>query len=251
MRNTVNILGIPVDNVTMQEAVKKLEDFVSKSKVHTVYTPNAEIMMQAQRDPKLKEILCRADLLVPDGAGVILASKILKTPLKERVAGLDMTKKLLEISSDKHTRFFFFGGKSGVAEKAVENLKMKNINIEVAGIRNGYFNDEEEDEIIDLINSSKTDVLLVALGVPRQEQWIYKNRDRINAKVCIGVGGTFDILAGVAKRAPKFFRNNGLEWLYRLYKEPWRYKRMMDLPRFIILVTLKGRSKQYKGDSSG
>lgn len=239
MRNTVNILGIPVDNVSMPEALKRLEVFLSSNKLNTVYTPNAEIMMEAHRDPELKEILRQADLLVPDGAGVVLASKILNTPLKERVAGFDLTGNLFNLVSGKGVRFFFFGGKPGVAEEAIENLKKRNINIEIAGVRNGYFKSEEEEEILNTINSSSADILLVALGAPRQEKWIHKNKDRLNVKVCIGVGGTFDVLAGRAERAPDFFIKHNLEWLFRLYKEPWRFVRMLDLPRFILLVTAK------------
>ncbi|NLD48246.1 MAG: WecB/TagA/CpsF family glycosyltransferase [Clostridiaceae bacterium] len=239
MRNTVDILGIPVDNVSMPEALKFLEVFLSSDKLNTVYTPNAEIMMEAQRDPQLKEILRQADLLVPDGAGVVLASKILNTPLKERVAGFDLTGNLFNSVSDKGVKFFFFGGKPGIAEEAIENLHKRNINIEISGVRNGYFKSEEEEEILNMINSSGTDILLVALGAPRQEKWIHKNKNQLNVKVCIGVGGTFDVLAGKAERAPDFFIKHNLEWLFRLYKEPWRFVRMLDLPRFILLVIAK------------
>ncbi|HOQ36902.1 MAG TPA: WecB/TagA/CpsF family glycosyltransferase [Acetivibrio sp.] len=237
MRNTADILGIPVDNVSMDEALSKVKNFLGENRFHSVYTPNSEIMMAARRDPELKKLLCEADLLVPDGAGVVLASKILGRPLKERVAGFDLTNRLFDIAKESKTSFFFFGGKPGVAEEAVNNLLSRNINIEVKGIRNGYFSEDEEDEIINQINSSGADVLLVALGAPKQEKWIHKNRDKLKVKVCIGVGGTFDVLAGRATRAPKFFQEHGLEWLYRLYKEPWRFIRMMDLPRFILLVT--------------
>jgi N-acetylglucosaminyldiphosphoundecaprenol N-acetyl-beta-D-mannosaminyltransferase len=236
MRNAIDILGIPVDNVSMDEALSKVESFLEENRVHTVYTPNSEIMMAAWRDPHLKKLLCEADLLVPDGAGVVLASKILGSPLKERVAGFDLTNRLFAFAKEKETAFFFCGGKPGVAEEAVKNLLSRNINIQVRGVRNGYFNEDEEDEIINDINSSGADILLVALGAPRQEKWIHKNRDKLKVKICIGVGGTFDVLAGRSTRAPKFFQKNGLEWLYRLYKEPWRFIRMMDLPRFILLA---------------
>lgn len=239
MRKTINILDIPVDNVTMTEAVERFKVLLSEPGVHTVYTPNAEIMMAAQREPDLKEILSNADMLLPDGAGVVLASKIIRYPLKERVAGYDFTLNCFNLCSNMNISFFFFGGKPGVAEEAANKVKKDNPNINIVGIRDGYFSDDEESKIIDLINSANPDVLLVALGAPRQEKWIHKNKHRLNAKICIGVGGSFDVLAGKAQRAPEFFQKNGLEWLYRLYKEPWRYKRMMDLPRFILLVTSK------------
>lgn len=239
MRKTINVLDIPVDNVTMDEAVERFKVLISENKLHTVYTPNAEIMMAAQRDSELKKILSTADMLLPDGAGVVLASKIIGTPLKERVAGFDFSIECFKLSSKMNISYFFLGGKPGVAEEAANKLKIDTPHINIVGIRDGYFSPEQETEIIETINSSNADVLLVGLGAPRQEKWIYQNKDRLNTKICIGVGGTFDGIAGIAKRAPLFFRKNGLEWLYRLYKEPWRFKRMMDLPRFIILVTFK------------
>ncbi len=239
MRKTIKILDIPVDNVTMEEAVERFKLLLGEQGIHTIYTPNAEIMMAAQRDPELKKILSEADLLLPDGAGVVLASKIMRCPLKERVAGYDFTLNCFRLSNQMNISFYFFGGKPGVAEEAVSKTKTSNPNIRIAGVRNGYFSEDEEEGIIEQINASNPDVLLVALGAPRQEKWIYKNKHKLNAKICIGVGGTFDGLAGKAKRAPAFFREHGLEWLYRLYKEPWRFIRMMDLPRFILLVTAK------------
>lgn len=236
MRNTVNILGIPVDNVSMGEALDIVKGFLNEDMVHTVYTPNSEIMMAAQRDPELKEILCEADLLVPDGAGVVLASKINGCPLKERVAGFDLTNLLFVDKSAENIKFFFLGGKPGVAEEAYKNLLERKININVSGIRDGYFSKDEEEEIIRQINNSNADVLLVALGAPKQEKWIHANKKRLKVKICIGVGGTFDVLSGKAKRAPVFFQKHGLEWLYRLYKEPWRFVRMLDLPHFILCV---------------
>lgn len=236
MRNTVNILGIPVDNVSMDEALNTVKRFLEDDRVHTVYTPNSEIMMAAQRDPHLKKILCEADLLVPDGAGVVLASKINGSPLKERVAGFDLTSLLFKSASGENISFFFLGGKPGVADEAFKSLLDRNINIKVTGIRDGYFSNEEEGEIISQINNSNADILLVALGAPKQEKWIHENKEKLKVRICIGVGGTFDVFAGKAERAPVFFQKHGLEWLYRLYKEPWRFVRMMDLPRFILRV---------------
>ncbi|NMB34131.1 MAG: WecB/TagA/CpsF family glycosyltransferase [Clostridium sp.] len=239
MRNTTNILGIPVDNVTLDEAMEKIESFLNQNELRMVFTPNSEIMMAAQRDSELKNILCNADLLVPDGAGVVLASKILGSPLKERVAGFDLTNRLLDHAKQSQIGFFLFGGKPGIADEAAKNLLDENASIKILGIRHGYFTQNEETDIIQEINSSGADVLLVALGAPKQEKWIHKNRKKLNIKVCIGVGGSLDVLAKRVSLAPAFFRNNGLEWLYRLCKEPWRFKRMLDLPRFILLVIAK------------
>lgn len=245
MRTTVDILGVPVDNITMDEAINTIKKFLNSNKMHCVFTPNAELMMEAQRNIQFKQILCNASLVVADGAGVVLASKILKPKLKERVAGFDLACNLFEAFSNTDIKFFFLGGKPGVAKEAYQKLLNKNININLVGIRDGYFSEGEEESIINQINSSKTDILLVALGAPKQEKWIHKNKDKLNTKVCIGVGGTFDGIAGKVKRAPKFFQKHSLEWLYRLYKEPKRFFRMLDLPKFMFLVIAK-KIRLYK-----
>jgi N-acetylglucosaminyldiphosphoundecaprenol N-acetyl-beta-D-mannosaminyltransferase len=244
MRKTVDILGVPVDSVTMEEAVSRLVGFISEEGVHTVYTPNAEIMMAAQRDARLKDILKSADLLVADGAGVVLASRLLGRSVPEKVSGVDLIMECFKVLSQKHSRFYLFGSKKGVAETAARNVEKDYPGIEIAGCMDGYFSEAEEDEIINRINASNTDILLVALGAPRQEKWIARNMKRLKVRVCIGVGGSLDILAGTVALAPDFFRRNGLEWLFRLYKEPRRAKRMLDLPRFMIKVMgarLRGR----------
>ncbi|MCX7749070.1 MAG: WecB/TagA/CpsF family glycosyltransferase [Clostridia bacterium] len=243
MRNTVDVLGVPVDNVTMQGALEKLKTFLSENKNRAVYTPNAEIMMAAQRDPSLKHVLKNADLLVADGAGVVLASKVLKPKLPERVAGFDLVKNSFSIFASQKVKYYLFGGKPGIAEEAAANIMKDYPGIEIVGVRDGYFSKDQENKIIHDINASGADILLVALGAPKQEKWIHEHKDLLKVKVCIGVGGSLDVFAGRVKRAPRFFQKNGLEWLYRLIKEPWRFKRMLDLPRFILLayaVKLKG-----------
>jgi N-acetylglucosaminyldiphosphoundecaprenol N-acetyl-beta-D-mannosaminyltransferase len=236
MRKTVDILGVPVDSVTMREAVGRVRGFLSEESVHTVYTPNAEIMMAAQRDAQLKDILKSADLLVADGAGVVLASRLLGRSVPEKVSGVDLIMECLRTFSREHVRYFLLGGKKGVAEAAAENMKKDYPGTEIAGCMHGYFSAEEEDGIIDRINASDPDILLVALGAPKQEKWIDRNKERLKARVCMGVGGSLDILAGTAALAPDFYRRNGLEWLFRLYSEPRRAKRMLDLPRFMLRV---------------
>lgn len=236
MRNTVEILGVPIDSITMGQAVEKVVSFCREEGLHTVHTPNSEILMAAQRDPDLKNILRSADLLVADGAGVVLASRILSVNIPEKVSGIDLVKNLFTVSAREGLSYFFFGSKPGVAEAAGENVKKTYGNIEIKGYRNGYFSDEDDAAIIEQINSSGAKILLVALGAPKQEKWIYEHRDKLNVKVCIGIGGSLDVFAGKAKLAPEFFRRHGLEWLYRLYREPWRYKRMLDLPRFMLRV---------------
>lgn len=241
----INIHGVKIHNVTMQEAVETVLNWVSGDSIHAVYTPNAEIIMQAQRNPELKSILNDAGLLIPDGAGVVLGSKILKTPLKEKVSGVDLVKNLFRATAGKGTSFYIIGGKPGVAEMAAVNVMSDYGKVNIKGYAHGYFSPEEEDMIIENINKQKPDILLVAFGVPKQEFWIHRNMYRLKCKVCIGVGGSIDILAGTATLAPEFMRRAGLEWLFRLVREPRRFKRMLDLPRFMLL-TWKTRLSRAK-----
>lgn len=238
MRKTVDILGVPVDSITMSEAVTKIGTFIEEGGAHAIYTPNAEIMMAAQRDAELKDILSKADMLTADGAGVVLASKLLGRSVPEKVSGVDLVGKAFIAYAEKGLRCFLFGSKPGVAEEAAEKIKIVYPGIVVAGCQHGYFTAAQDEEIVNAINASNADILLVALGAPKQEKWIFSHKDKLNVKVCMGVGGTLDILAGRAQLAPDFFRRNSLEWLYRLYKEPRRAVRMLDLPRFILHVLL-------------
>lgn len=236
MRNTVDIMGIPVDYITMTEAVGKLEEFIKEDRCHAIYTPNAEMLMAGIRDPELKNVLSQADMLIADGAGVVLASKILKRDLPEKVSGIDLVNISFNFFDKKGVSYFLLGAKSGVAQIAAMNILHDHPGIKIAGYHDGYFTEQEEAGIIEQINTSGADILLVALSVPKQEFWIHKNKDKLKAKVCIGCGGTIDVIAGKAELAPDFFRRNGLEWLFRLYKEPRRIKRMLDLPRFMARV---------------
>jgi N-acetylglucosaminyldiphosphoundecaprenol N-acetyl-beta-D-mannosaminyltransferase len=236
MRKLINIAGINIDDITMEQAVKRVYEFIDSGENHSIYTPNAEIMMDGITNASIKEVLNSSDMLVADGAGVVLASKILGRSVSEKVSGVDMAKNLLASSREKPIRFFLFGGKPGIAEKAHANIICDYPGAQVVGTRNGYFSQEDEDDIINEINNSGADVLFVCLGAPKQEMWIHRNKDKLKVKASLGVGGTLDILAGNVKLAPDFFRNHGLEWLYRLYKEPWRFKRMLRLPKFILYI---------------
>jgi N-acetylglucosaminyldiphosphoundecaprenol N-acetyl-beta-D-mannosaminyltransferase len=236
MRKVVNIAGINIDDITMEQAVDRIYQFIDTNENHSIYTPNAEIMMDGITNNNINRVLNTADMLVADGAGVVLASKILGKAVTQKVSGVDLVKKLLDSCSEKPIKFFLFGGSPGIAEKAHANIICDYPAAQVVGSRNGYFTPDDEEEIIDQINKSGAEVLLVCLGAPKQELWINTNKDKLKVNACLGVGGTLDILAGNVKLAPDFFRNNGLEWLYRLYKEPRRFKRMLRLPKFILYV---------------
>ena len=236
MRETVDILGVNIDKITAENALKKAESLVKSDGVSVIYTPNPEIVMAAYEDEKFKDVLNSADMCVPDGIGVVMGAKILKTPLYERVAGFDLTCGLLKRMADFSGRVFLFGSKPGVAEKAGEKLTGQNPGLVIAGCRDGYFKEEDVPEIIEEINAANADLLLVCLGAPKQEKWIYDNKDKLNVKLCIGAGGTLDVIAGTAKRAPDIFIKLNLEWFYRLCCQPTRIGRFMSLPKFMKVV---------------
>lgn len=238
MRKTVSIFGVPIDKITLEEASKRFEHILAEEKLGIITTPNTEIVMAARYDKELMEVLKRSDMNIPDGIGLIYASKIHNLGLIERVTGVDLMQKILDYCNNMNRSIFILGGKPGVEELACKKIKERFRHIEVKGYHHGYFNQDEEIDIIESINKLKPDVLFVALGAPRQEKWIYNNRKKLKAGVAIGVGGSVDIWAGTAKRAPMIYQKLGLEWFYRLIKEPWRYKRMMVLPKFMIKVLL-------------
>ncbi len=240
----INILGVNVDKITNGEAVEKVVKMLDEKGNHAVFTPNSEIILMAYKDPEFCDILNSADLLTADGIGVVYASKILRNPLSERVAGYDVACGVIDEIAKTGHRLYLFGGKPGIAELAEKNLKEKYPLLNIVGTHNGYFGPEEVDDIITDINESRADLVFVCLGAPTQEKWIYKNMDRLSCHVMMGVGGSLDVFAGTVERAPDAWCKLGLEWLYRLKKEPWRIGRMMALPKFGFTVLFKG--KRYK-----
>lgn len=229
-----DLLGVQVDNVTLEEAYQKFLSFLEEDKTSVIITPNSEILYAAYHDKELFEILNRADMLIADGIGVVYASKILKKPLPERVAGFDLLCRVMENAVKDNVKLFFFGSKPGVAEAAKEKLEQKYPGIQIVGTNDGYFKDEEA--VVEKVNQSGADLLLVCLGAPKQELFMDRWKDRLQVKACIGAGGSLDVFAGTVKRAPAFFCKFGLEWFYRLIKEPWRFKRMINLPKFMLYV---------------
>lgn len=236
MRDTVEILGVKIDKIDFDGAVLKACELLKTDGVSAIFTPNPEIIMCACEDEEFKEILNSADLCTADGIGVVYAARILGTPVPERVAGFDVTCAVLEKMSHSGGSVFLFGAKPGVAEIAKEKMEEKYPGLKVAGTRDGYFKPEDEEEIVNQINASGANLLLVCLGAPKQEKWIAKNREKLRVNLCMGVGGTLDVFAGVAKRSPDIFIKLNLEWLYRFAKNPSRIGRFMALPKFILKV---------------
>jgi N-acetylglucosaminyldiphosphoundecaprenol N-acetyl-beta-D-mannosaminyltransferase len=178
------------------------------------------------------EILNSADILTADGIGVVIASKILKRPLKGRAAGFDIAVKLLEAGREKGMSFFFFGGREGIAEKAKVNLEAEYPGLKIVGAKNGYGIENAAREIAE----SSADVIFVCLGMEKQERWIFENKNKFPGAVLLGIGGSLDVFAGEVKRAPEIFIRFNCEWLYRLLKQPSRFVRMLALPRFLLAV---------------
>lgn len=236
MRNTVDIVGVKIDNLTIIDAVIKTEDFLDGESTNIIFTPNSEILLDAIKEPAFAEILNSGDLVVPDGIGVVMASKFYNMPIKERVAGYDLMCKLIEVAYHKKKSIYLLGGKEGVAEEAAARLKEKYCGINIAGMHNGYFHDDEEILIIEDIIRLKPDIVFVALGAPKQERWIYEHRHSLPIKIIMGVGGSLDVIAGKVKRAPEFWQKAGLEWFYRLLKDPKRIFRVLKLPKFILIA---------------
>lgn len=242
----INVRGVYFDNVTMEEGFRKAVSLIEAEGFSYMVTPNAEIVEACVENPALYEVVNAADLIIPDGVGVVYASKILKTPLKEKVAGIEMAAKVVEYAAKEHKKLYFFGGarasdeRKAVWELAADALKEKYPEIEIAG-RDGFFNEEETDDIIDGINQSGAEILFVCLGAPKQERFIYKNRKKFTSvRFAAGLGGTLDVFAGVAERAPEFYLKHNLEWLYRFSKNPSRVGRMLKLPKFLFGTVFHG-----------
>lgn len=236
-KQTAEILGIPVTPYTMEEAVQTLTASVQRGKRCFVVTAKAEIIMLAQEDAAYKKLLLEeADLILPDGAGTVWAGNYLGYTIPERVAGYDLYLRLLAEAAVKDIPVYFFGGSPGVAEAAAEEGKRRWPELQVVGCRNGYFKPEEEASIVESINGSGAKMLFVALGAPRQEKWLSRYAEVLQPSLLMGIGGSFDVLAGKVQRAPKWMQDARLEWFYRLLKQPARFVRMLALPRFVLAV---------------
>lgn len=240
----VSIFGVKIQNTTLGDTREKIKGYLEGNQLRVIYTPNTEIVMKAKDDPKLREILNRGDIVIPDGIGLIYGSRIQKKPLRERVTGFDTSMEILKIANERGYKLFLLGGAPSIAEAAIKNINKDYPGIKTVGCQNGFFkgshlgleNSLEEEEIIDKINSLSPDIIFVGLGFPRQELFIEANRERLNAKIIIGNGGVIDVLAGNAKRAPEIYQKLGLEWLYRLMKNPSRIRRQLEIPKFIWKV---------------
>lgn len=240
----ISIFNIGFENITKRALLDILQERISARQKTFLVTANPEIVMHANRDPEYNSIIKEADYVVADGIGVVMASRLLGTPLPERIAGYDLLVELLKRGNEKGWSAYFLGAKKEVIDQAVENIRTAYPNLHIAGWHDGYFN-WETSTIPNEIKEKKPDLIFTALGFPRQESWISEHLDQFDHGLFMGVGGSFDVLAGTVKRAPVAWQKMNLEWLYRLIKQPSRWKRMLVLPQFMIkILTIKFGSRK-------
>ncbi len=247
-----DIRGVGFDSLTLDEAADALKGHLEGGAgLAAVYTPNPEIVEAAVADEtgRLYEVVNSAELVIPDGVGIVKAAKILKTPLKCKVAGIELGERMIEYAASSGVGVYFLGGKPGIAERAAERLTEKYSGLNVCGVADGYFKKtgEESERAISKIAEAGPRLLFVCLGAPAQEIWIYDNKPALEAagvSVAMGLGGALDVFAGEVKRAPKVFIALGLEWFWRLLREPWRWRRMLALPRFYFAVRKEAKNRK-------
>ena len=241
------ILGVRFDNLTQQEAAQRGRQLLEEDKFHYVVTPNPEFLLAAEKDPEFRRVLNAADLVLPDGIGVVYSAKILGTPLKERVPGIEFAEAMLSALNEMGGRLYLLGAKPGVAEEAGRRICARYPALVLCGTHDGYFKDEQA--ILPEIAAAKPDLLFVCLGAPKQEKWMARWGRHTGAKLAIGLGGCLDVFAGNVQRAPERWQKLGLEWAYRLKKEPKRIGRMAKLP--LVLVKAAGQHIRpgKKGDA--
>ena len=237
----IDVLGVGFDDLTMQEAVERGMALLRSSGAHYVVTPNPEIVEVCRENPAAMDAVNGADLVLPDGIGVIKGAAMLGTPLKEKTPGIEFAAHLMERMAEEGLSLYLLGAKPGVAEQAAERLTAQYPGLKIAGTHDGYF--KEDGPVVDAIRESGADCVFVCLGAPKQELWMAKNGPATGARLLCGLGGSLDVFAGTVARAPKFWSDHGLEWFYRLCKEPRRIGRMMKLPLFLVHVKQEKRRK--------
>jgi N-acetylglucosaminyldiphosphoundecaprenol N-acetyl-beta-D-mannosaminyltransferase len=231
------LFGVSFHNLSFRGATHRIERMVAEhDRTHVIVTPNSPALLLARRDRGLAAAYRRADLVIPDGIGIVWATRMLGAPLKERITGIDLARLILSSAGRLGYRVFLLGGRKGVAERAADRLKQDFPGLNVVGTQHGYFDNDER--VIQRISQAGPDILLVGMGVPRQEKWMADHQYRVRTPLMIGIGGALDIFSGDCKRAPEWWQRSGLEWLYRLLRQPWRIKTVLAIPRFIGLTLL-------------
>ena len=241
--HSITILSVRIDDMTYTDAMARVDTFLREPGLHHIATVNPEFVVMAQTNAEFMRVLNATALNVPDGVGLMWASRHLDAPLRERVTGQEMVDRITALAAEHGHRIFFLGAREGIAERAATALKSKYAKMEIAGCYAGSPAPEEEDDIVARVNAANAKILYVAYGPPKQELWIARNANRLNVSVAMGVGGTFDTLAGIVPRAPQWVRHAGFEWTYRLLREPRRFRRQLAIPYFMWLVITRGKSE--------
>lgn len=243
MENRLDVLGVGIDKVTSQQALEKIGEFIASGQPHQIVTANAEIIYQASKNEKMRNIINNAQMVTADGSGVVWASRQLGEPLEQRVTGIDLVNSICEQSAKDKWKIYILGSAPGVAATAAVNIRDKFPGCNIVGTHHGYFNAKEEKQILAELEQLKPDVLFVALGAPKQEYWIADHLADLGIPVGMGIGGSMDVLSGNVKRAPKWMQKMSLEWLYRLLIQPTRFKRVLALPKFMLAVKKQAKQK--------
>lgn len=229
------VFGLKINNVDKKEAIEIAESFLSEDRFHYIVTLNPEGVIIAQDDINFMTTVNQADLVVADGSWLVKAVRFLGQDLKERIAGIDLLLDILSLCRDNGYSVYLLGAREDVVLNAKKNLETKFPNIKIVGFHNGYFDEKEEERILEDIERLRPDFLVVAMGMPKQELWISRHKN-LPVRLAIGVGGSFDVLSGMIPRAPQWMQSLGLEWLYRVIKDPRRIKRLSFIPKFLFLV---------------
>lgn len=241
----INVMGVEFDNVSMEEALDAAQALLRSGEKGFCVTPNAEILHYALKDLDYQALLNRACLVIPDGAGAVMGSKILGRPLKGKVAGIDFADNLCGRLAENGQRLYLLGGKPGIAEAAADNLRSRHPGLIICGTHHGYFSDP--DPVIAQINEANPDVLFVCMGAPKQERFMDAYLNQLNARFMIGLGGSLDVFSGTLRRAPQWIRRCNLEWLYRMLQEPARLRRGASRPKFILACLMERRRQRKNG----
>ena len=241
----IDVMGVGFDDLTRDGAVALCKNLIEEHRSAYMVTPNPEIVMASWDDPALREAISNADLVIPDGIGVVKAAKILGTPLKERLPGIEIGEAILQYAAQSGKKVFLLGAKPGVADLAADRMREMFPGIDICGVNDGYFKDDAA--VIEKINAAKPDFLMVCLGFPKQEMWMAQNASKLDVGFMAGLGGSLDVFAGTVLRAPEKWQRMNAEWLYRCIKEPWRFKRIARLPLFILKAIAKRIRKFFNG----
>ena len=235
--HSIKILSIRIDNISLKDALILVDSFLTDGKSHQIITANPLMIFEAHKNEKLKNIFDTAALVIPESAGVHWAAKFLKTPLKEKIPGIDFMISMLKYAQQNNRSVFFLGAKEEVIKKAAEEIKKKFPELKISGFHNGYFRETgNEQDVISLIKSSGAEILFAGLNTPFQEIWLNKNLENFGVKIAMGVGGSFDVISGNLRRAPKWMINRDIEWIFRVAQQPWRILRIIKLFSFTLKI---------------